>query len=951
MTRSLEQLWHDPVDENSAKGNAQEERPPSGENGRKNEYEPTTSLPHLFDERNLDENLKRTASPAPNFSTTQADAASPSSFNEDVPSNYASPSGYSRAFSVPSVGVQKARNAAPGTPSRSASTDEYARERSARQSTYDIFGSRGVMFENEPTRSGGLSSAGLLDDVRVRTAALRPTQALSGASPLVGVSALGAPLSSAGLAGSIGAGPLASSIATTLAYSGNSRVQPPPGIGLGVTRWLYKDNAGLTQGPFSAYDMQEWHQNGFLELSLMLKRLEDPNFEPFSKLVARYGIDEPFVNELEDKERMMRFMLAQQARGTEYGALFAGEYGTSQPQQQQWPQWNAADASSMLDTTRITSGAAEIVGATIGSYTSPSYGNAYGSPYANVPNTAAGRYATTNASLFESAYSGSVGGYSAHSGVRDWGMHNSKQVVADVLSAGSAPALSYVGMDPAVSLVPQGVTSPVSPIATKYHGEPEATSPPQDDVSDKIEEEEGVFGEMEHSPAEPAPFPLKHQERGDARLDDRVQEDLVNGGASGESAAASESTTSKKKSKSKKKDRGVSVVVSTESKCEPSAHSARADSLKDEGSVRASPVHQAVAPWAAAASDNASGKLSLKEIQQLEEKERQEREKENAKRAAAALAAQVAVLKLQEANASATTSHSVWGSPAPSAAKEIKETPAGESKTLAEIMAEEEERKKREVNTKNAAVGVAVREETVAALSGVKRFADAANVMPPKTGWGAVAKATVAPIATKPVVAKPAALPAPANPSTAWNVVGKAGQSRPAVAPSVAAGRAGPPSAGVLAAPRPAVIPSASTAAVVVAQPVEPFLKWCRSALKPVERGLSINVDDFIGILMSIPRSETSTLLSVCDDTLGGLTAIDPRKFGEEFIRRRASGGGSADRGAVSPDNSAGGAERSVPGVVKGVLGAALDDFDTGNRFVTVGGKGKKKKQKNTAGK
>ncbi|KAI8811032.1 hypothetical protein BJ742DRAFT_148360 [Cladochytrium replicatum] len=697
--------------------------------------------------------------------------------------------------------------------------------------------------------------------------------------------------------------------------------------------------------------MQEWHKNGFLELNLMLKRLEDPNFEPFSKLVARYGIEQPFLNELEDKERIMRFMLAsQQARGAEYGALFAGEYVAPQPQQQQWPQWGGADANSVLEAARVAAGAgAGIGGATIGSYTSSSYGNAYASPYANVQSTAAGRYAN-NTSLFESGYAGSVGAYAAHSGVRDWGLHNTNQVVADVLSAGSAPALSYAGIDPAVSLVPQGVTSPVSPVATRYHGEPEAPPAPQADGLDKIEEEEGVFGEMEPSPAEPAPALVKHQERARARLDDdHVQEDLANGA----SAAASEGTSSKKKSKSsKKKDRGVSVVVSPESNYEPSAQSAKADSVRDDGGVSASPAHQTVAPWAAAASDNASAKLSLKEIQELEERARQEREKEKAKRAAAALAAHVAVLKLQEANASATTSHSVWGSPAPTV-KEIKETPAGESKTLAEIMAEEEERKKRELKAKNAAIGVAVREEAVAALSGVKRFADAANVVPPKTGWGAGAKATVTPITTKPpVVAKPAVVPVPANPSTAWNVVGKAGQARPVVAPSAAAARAGPPSAGVLAAPRPAVVPSSSSATVVVAQPVDPFLKWCRSALKPVERGLSINVDDFIGILMSIPRSETSTLLSVCDDTLGGLTAIDPRKFGEEFIRRRAAGGGSADGGAVSPDSGvSGGAERSVPGVVKGVTGAALDDFDTGNRFVTVGGKGKKKKQKSAVGK
>ena len=33
--------------------------------------------------------------------------------------------------------------------------------------------------------------------------------------------------------------------------------------------------------------------------------------------------------------------------------------------------------------------------------------------------------------------------------------------------------------------------------------------------------------------------------------------------------------------------------------------------------------------------------------------------------------------------------------------------------------------------------------------------------------------------------------------------------------------------------------------------------------------------------------NEPSTLIMICDDTLGGFTSIDSRRFGEEFIKRR----------------------------------------------------------------
>ena len=77
--------------------------------------------------------------------------------------------------------------------------------------------------------------------------------------------------------------------------------------------------------------------------------------------------------------------------------------------------------------------------------------------------------------------------------------------------------------------------------------------------------------------------------------------------------------------------------------------------------------------------------------------------------------------------------------------------------------------------------------------------------------------------------------------------------------------------------------------------------------------------------------NDTQTLYQICDDTLVGITAINPRKFAEEFSRQRRMGTAFGQKSSNSGVKSNGG-------------GCDLSSFDTGNRFVTVGGKKKKNK-------
>jgi hypothetical protein len=114
-----------------------------------------------------------------------------------------------------------------------------------------------------------------------------------------------------------------------------------------------------------------------------------------------------------------------------------------------------------------------------------------------------------------------------------------------------------------------------------------------------------------------------------------------------------------------------------------------------------------------------------------------------------------------------------------------------------------------------------------------------------------------------------------------------------------------------------------------------------------------ITVDDFVQILYTIPINDSPTTYSICDDTLGGLTAIDPRKFADEFIRRRkidsmggAPAGAAGDQGGWS---TVGGAAPGVS-VLGGAGGAgaasSFKGFETTNSFTVVSQKAGKKKKK-----
>ncbi|KAI9890756.1 MAG: hypothetical protein M1814_003686 [Vezdaea aestivalis] len=61
-------------------------------------------------------------------------------------------------------------------------------------------------------------------------------------------------------------------------------------------RWIYRDPQGNTQGPWSGLEMHDWYKAGFFTPDLMVRKMEDVEYEPLGQLIRRIGNSrEPFL--------------------------------------------------------------------------------------------------------------------------------------------------------------------------------------------------------------------------------------------------------------------------------------------------------------------------------------------------------------------------------------------------------------------------------------------------------------------------------------------------------------------------------------------------------------------------------------------------------------------------------------------------------------------------------
>jgi PERQ amino acid-rich with GYF domain-containing protein len=85
------------------------------------------------------------------------------------------------------------------------------------------------------------------------------------------------------------------------AVSSSASNQPPPSQQKTMVmpdrmRWIYRDPQGVTQGPWSGLEMHDWYKAGFFSPELLVKKYEDPEYEPLAQLIRRIGNSrEPFL--------------------------------------------------------------------------------------------------------------------------------------------------------------------------------------------------------------------------------------------------------------------------------------------------------------------------------------------------------------------------------------------------------------------------------------------------------------------------------------------------------------------------------------------------------------------------------------------------------------------------------------------------------------------------------
>ncbi|KAK9457426.1 hypothetical protein V1511DRAFT_168766 [Dipodascopsis uninucleata] len=73
-------------------------------------------------------------------------------------------------------------------------------------------------------------------------------------------------------------------------------LMPPMLIPAPFLQWVYKDNSGVIQGPFSGLMMHDWYMNGWLDGNLEIMRAEENSFYRLAEFCERIGnFVEPFL--------------------------------------------------------------------------------------------------------------------------------------------------------------------------------------------------------------------------------------------------------------------------------------------------------------------------------------------------------------------------------------------------------------------------------------------------------------------------------------------------------------------------------------------------------------------------------------------------------------------------------------------------------------------------------
>ncbi|RMZ77016.1 hypothetical protein DV738_g4651, partial [Chaetothyriales sp. CBS 135597] len=716
-------------------------------------------------------------------------------------------------------------------------------------------------------------------------------------------------------------------------------------------RWIYRDPQGTIQGPWSGLEMHDWFKAGFFTAELLVKKVEDADFEPLAQLVRRIGNSrEPFLvpqigvphgpatssssnwpnpassvagsaqppfasafpsfgttltaeqqNALERRKQEEQYLMARQKEHLAQQQV----YMRQQHQLQNGPHGLPSALQHHSSTQSL--------------HSQPSFGSIASPNLGPFPASANAQIAAHHQPLpTHSAAAGPLPPYG-----RDDDLPNFMERLNFNQRINPAPGAGPLG------------------------GPADAGSGLVQQMNERLEEFNELRGQSEaaHSGPEPSlPPPIRaprNHEETRHKQPGPIGHPLVHQKPAPEQDQKASLTEQIQRQAEWKEQQPVQPPPASISPLPaPAAQRNRthvADSLVPEPrSETQTPVEApaaSIAPWAQQQAESAKGP-SLKEIQEAEARKAAQQE---------AVAAEARRLQAeQERLATASIppaapglpATSTWGqstSPSPlanawakSSAKPVSTTPTAK-KTLAQIQKEEEARKQRQaaaLAASNAQAGVT----SPASAAPGKRYAELASKAAPTSSSST-------------------------NSGSAWTTVGSSGKAKlpppnTIVATPQPAGSVRSVSSvtSTSTAKRPALTSTKSSANLAASlektKADEEFRRWLRGQLS---KGLSpgIDVDIFMENLSSLPLE----VGLIADAVYGASQTLDGRRVAEEFVRRKKL----ADKGlveAVSNGNSADATSKSQAGgwsevAKKGPVSEQRQESGRREEFKVVAGKKK----------
>ncbi|KAK4188903.1 hypothetical protein QBC35DRAFT_179948 [Podospora australis] len=710
-------------------------------------------------------------------------------------------------------------------------------------------------------------------------------------------------------------------------------------------RWVYLDPQGMTQGPFSGLEMNDWYKANFFTPDLRVKRVEDTEFEPLGQLIRRIGNSrEPFLVPQMGIPHGPPPSVPFTGGGNEpvpplqnafpsFGRTLTAAQQNDLERRKQEEQLLLARQREMAQTYvrfPLQTTGLHHHSSLHSLHSQPSFGSMTSPitmpPQAPIGPLAPGAFFDSGVSLVPGPVQAPIGP-STDQFPSDLNM-GERQVMANI-QAGGLPGVFHSQPAPNVD---NGLQSQLPGIDQLQQDEEgfDVRLRQFHDIRAQRDAEDAAAAQAVQAP-ETHVQPVTHEEKVPVAAPAAVEPATTNHVAAPEPAAAKKIASQAQEELSLTEKVRKTQADHAKSAQQPSASGLPMPFPPPQNTPLAAPTAQRpasnlpnrygdrsasgtpdttsdgvplapppTAPWAREPGAETHKGPSLKEIQEAEAKKAAKKEEAAAAARRHALEMETAALREREKAAAVTLSTglpatSTWGTGSPVGApagspwkqpavvKAPVASSAASKKTLADIQREEEQRK---LKAKEAA-------QQANAVSGAalgKRYADLASKTSAPPGMAAAS-----------VVGTAAAATAQAPVGGGWSTVGAGGKVKVPTGPAVVQNRAASTS-GVKAAPSPVVAPKATPKpaqtslkdAKILAN--EEFKKWVHHDL--VRNGVAESrTEDIIGMLMECPLDKHILGDIVYDVS----TTINCRHFAEEFIRRRKL----ADKGIFEKEPAA----------------------------------------------